>query len=150
MLRHLALGTLALSLVACHEKNRSTDTWSRTLVSPHDRVAFLCAYTLCVTTPADAAFHIEFHDNSGGFVPGPDDFEIHAVLRMTPDETSRWSRGCKAERVEVRPEWLDVVLKEQPTWQPKSTPDVYRCGQETRVIHVKEGLVIRSLSTMGG
>ncbi len=137
-----------LMLLACDEKTRTTDTHSRTLKSARARADFLCGYVLCPTRPLDAAFHIVFQDNSHGLLPGPSDGETNAVVKVSPDDTELWARGCTAKASEARPEWAREVLKERPEWAPKSAPDTYDCGfGQTRVIHVKEGVVLVQVET---
>jgi hypothetical protein len=132
---------LALLLAACTEKSRSTDTRSTSLPTAKERVAFFCDYVLCPTRPDDVAFHLVYRDNSGGFIPGPDDATIHAVLKVPAADLAQWSRGCFPGGADARPAWLADVLK-GTGWSPKTAPDIARCGAQTRVIHVKEGLVI--------
>lgn len=132
---------LALLATACTEKSRSTDTRSTSLPTAKERVAFFCDYVLCPTRPDDAAFHLVYRDNSRGFIPGPDDADIHAVLKVPAADIARWSKGCEPAGVEARPAWLKEVLK-GTGWTPTTAPDTVRCGQQTRVIHVKDGLVI--------
>lgn len=138
-------GALWLLLLAgCPaEKTRTTDTRSRTLPTAKERTAFLCGYLVCPTTPSDAAFHVMFQDNSGGMVPGPSDFTIRAMVKVTPDETELWVRGCTQAQLEARPAWVGDLLAERPGWAPKSAPDTYSCGLgRTRLVHVKEGVVL--------
>jgi hypothetical protein len=139
---------LAVALLsACTEKSRSTDTKSTSLSTAKERAAFLCAYALCASPVKDAAFHVVFHDNSGGLLAGPDDSDIRAVVSVEKDDLEKWTRSCTPARVEARPEWLSEIAK-GTTLLPKSAPDGYRCGAELRAIHVKDGLVVRRVSTM--
>lgn len=135
---------LIVFLSACDEKTRSTDTRSKSIAKASARVAFLCDYLMCPSTPEDAAFHVVYRDNSHGLVPGSDDAVIHAVVKVKAEDVARWSMGCERTRVEARPPWLDDVLA-GTGWAPKTLPDTLRCGREERVVHVKEGLIIRSL-----
>lgn len=136
----------ALSCLACEEKSRSTDTRSSALATAKERAAFLCAYALCASPVKDAAFHVVFHDNSRGFVPGPDDAEIRAVLSVEKDDLEKWTRGCSPARVEGRPPWFAEITK-GTSLELTTAPDGYRCGSELRAIHVKDGIVVRSIST---
>jgi len=143
-----AAAVLMLLLAGCPDakvKSRSTTTNSRTLATASERSAFLCGYLVCPTMPSDAVFDIDFHDNSG-FPPGPSDLDLHAVVKMTPDQTELWVRGCTQEQLEARPEWLRPLLTQRPEWAPKSAPDTYTCGfGQKRLVHVKEGLVMVQL-----
>ena len=132
-----------LLVAACSEKTRTTDTKSATLKTPSERSAFLCAYALCPSRPNDAAFHVVFHDNSRGLIGGPSDGETIALVKIEPDQAELWTRGCDQQVLEVRPQWALPLFAERPEWAAKSPPDTYECGaHETRLIHVKEGLVL--------
>lgn len=138
---------LLLALAGCPPtKDRSTNTHSTSISTAAERATFLCAYALCASRVKDAAFHVVFHDNSGGLLAGPDDAEIRAVVSVAPDDLEKWSRGCTEARVEARPEWLEALVA-GTSMRPKTAPDGYRCGAELRGIHVKDGLVVRHLST---
>lgn len=136
----------ALLCAGCEEKSRSTDTRSSSLATAKERASFLCAYALCASPVKDAAFHVVFHDNSRGFVPGPDDAKIEAVLSIDKDDLEKWTRGCSPARVEGRPPWFAEITK-GTSFSITTAPDGYRCGAELRAIHVKDGLVVRSIST---
>jgi len=132
---------VALLLAGCAEKSRTTDTRSTSLPTAKERVAFFCDYVLCPTRPDDAAFHLVYQDNSRGLVPGPDDATIHAVLKVPVADIAQWSKSCVPGGADARPPWLAEVLK-GTGWVPKTAPDFVRCGNQLRVIHVKDGLVI--------
>lgn len=138
---------LFVTALGCNEKNRSTDTSSRTLSTPQERSRFLCAYALCASPVKDAAFHVVFHDNSGGLLAGPDDADIRAVVLVEKDDLEKWSRGCTPARVEAKPAWLEEIAK-GTALVPRSAPDGYRCGTELRGVHVRDGLVVRRVSSM--
>lgn len=142
-----AVLVLLLALLGCSEKSRSTDTWSKSLSTPKERARFLCAYALCASPVKDAAFHVVFHDNSSGLLAGPDDADIRAVVLVEKDDLEKWSRGCTPARVEAKPPWLEELAKGTPLL-PKTAPDGYRCGDERRAVHVKDGLVVRHVSTL--
>ncbi len=132
-----------LLLAACTEKTRTTDTRSTTFKTSRERSAFLCAYALCPTEPRDAAFHVVFHDNSHGLLAGPSEGETSALVKIAPADAELWTRGCEPRVLDVRPQWAVALLAERPEWAAKSPPDTWACGvNETRLIHVKEGLVL--------
>ncbi len=137
-----AFAVVALLLAACPPSSRTTDTRSDRLASPKDRVAFLCEYTLCPTTPSDAAFHIVVRDASRGFLAGPGDVDVTAVVKVKPDDMPRWVAGCAARRGDMKPPWLEGLLKERG-WKVTTAPDFAQCGAESRLLHVKDGLVVR-------
>jgi hypothetical protein len=105
---------------------------SASLASAKDRVDHLCTVTLCPTQPQDAAWEVVSAT------------ELRAVVKVSPDDTDRWSRGCIDRRFDARPPWLPKVLAERG-WKATSIPDSVQCGAERRLLHVKDGLVVRWL-----
>lgn len=138
---------LVLVLACCSDKkSRTTDTHSTSLATAKERVAFLCSYTLCPSPVRDAAFHVVYQDNSGGLVSGADDAVIHAVAAISKADVDKWSRGCIETPVPARPDWLDAMI-DGTTFSPTTAPHGLRCGDELRGVHVKDGLVVRSIET---
>jgi len=86
----IGAGRLARSVLTVDEhESRTTDTKSTQLNTSAERVAFLSRYFKLRTPVNDAAFHIVFHDNSGG-LPGPSDWSIAAVVKVTPADGPTW------------------------------------------------------------
>ena len=89
---------LSLLLTACSlfstapaQADRTTNTQSSDLATEAERLDFLAQYVV-LKSPVDAAeFHIVYHDNSGGFVPGPSDWDIRAVMHVT--DVVAWTEG---------------------------------------------------------
>jgi hypothetical protein len=128
---------LALVLGACPKSSGESGEGKRSTAFPtaKERVAYLCDYAICPSPPLDAAWHI---------YPGNEGTIVHAVVKIDVNDVHRWSMGCDNLTVETRPKWLSEVIG--PTgWKLKSIPDTWRCAGEKRVIHVKEGIVIRAL-----
>lgn len=131
--RMVPLGSLCCVLLACEERAVAPATaGSAALRTAGERVAQLCDVTLCPTRPLDAAFLAD-GDGAGGLV---------AVVKVPPDDVSQWSRGCTSARFDVRPRWSLPLLAERG-WKVAAAPDPWRCGPEERLIHVKEGVVVR-------
>ncbi len=132
------LAALALLLAGCPKASAELEHRSTSLRTAKERAAFLCDYALCPTLPQDAAFHIY----PGG--EGAEGTVVHAIVKIDVNDVPRWSMGCDDFNVEVKPKWVNEVIG--PTgWKLKTQPDAWRCAGERRVIHVKEGLVIRAL-----
>jgi hypothetical protein len=85
-------GVLVMAwLLSSHDQpSRTTDTRSDTLPTPAARVEFLARYLKLRAPVTDAAFHVVWHDNSGGGVPGPSDWSIVAALRVSPADAKAW------------------------------------------------------------
>lgn len=139
-MRALGCSAALLVLAACPRSSPGVERRSTEFPTAKARVDFLCGWALCPTRPLDAAFHLSPHAEGGTVV--------HAVLKVPPAELSPWWRGCDGFTVEARPAWLPEVLQ-GTGWQPRSIPDTYRCGGEKRVVHAREGLVIRALLHTG-
>ncbi|MDR0221385.1 MAG: hypothetical protein LBI54_08295, partial [Lachnospiraceae bacterium] len=62
------------------QKNLTTDTWSNSFASKEEKRSFLAEYLVAPSEILDAEYHIVYHDNSTGRVPGPSDWDIRAAL----------------------------------------------------------------------
>ena len=134
-----------LAVAGCKGNGKSTDTRSSMLKDPALKVKFLDEYAMGPTTPLAAEFHIVYHDNSGGLIPGSDDYEIIAAVKVKPDDVSRWSEGCESIRTDPRPSWAKELVEGLPEFATHSPPDTVRCGREERLIHVKDAVIFRHL-----
>ena len=141
----MRLAWVLLLLTACKDNGRSTDTRSSTLENARLRVKFLDEYAMGPTTPLDAEFHLVYHDNSGGIIPGSDDYDIRAVVKVPPDAVSKWADGCQGARIEARPQWAKDLVGDRKEWQATAAPDTLRCGREERIIFVHDGIIFRHL-----
>jgi hypothetical protein len=147
-MRGAVLVALLLGM-GCKSGTRTTDTRSSSITSKELKLAFLKDYMGSPTAVEDVEFHIVVHDNSGGMLSGPSDSDLRAAVRVKPDHVAKWAESCEAARLEVRPSWVDPMLKGKTGWEVKSQPDTYRCGREERVIHVREGVIFRRIATEG-
>jgi hypothetical protein len=89
----LAVGALlALTCLPACERSRTTHTSSESLATSDERIAFLGRYVDLRTPVRDAAFHIDYQDNSGGFlsVPGPSDWTIWTGMLLPHGALSSW------------------------------------------------------------
>ena len=143
------MALLVLAAACKSNGTRTTDTRSTNIKSKELKLAFLKDYMSGPTVPLDAEFHILFHDNSGSLLSGGSDYDFQAVIRVTPDQTFKWADGCTRYRLEAFPPWAEPLLRGKDGWEINSQPDTFRCGQEERVIHVKEGVIFRRLRSEG-
>ena len=88
------------------EPDRTTNTWSSSFRSREEKLAFLCGYMTMPSEVIDAEYHIVYHDNSGGLIPGPSDWDIRVVLKVAPEDTYRWTDGMKR----LVPDQIDIDL----------------------------------------
>lgn len=125
---------LALLLLTACTKDRQPEARSTSFKTAKERIAFLRDYVACPGEPKDAVWHV---------FPVDEGTVVHAVVKVDPADVHLWSMGCGNFGHEARPKWLGELLK--PTgWKVSTIPDTWSCGFEKRVIHVKEGIVIRS------
>ncbi len=111
----------------------TTDTDSQTLPDKEERLEFLARYLRLKSPIADAEFVIRYHDNSGGAIPGPSDWDIQAVLQVDSD-IEPWRKAwapCADDPQNIPPQfdvtWADDLLRRRPHWQNlKSSPRCYR------------------------
>jgi hypothetical protein len=92
------------------------------------RTRAFCALTMCPTTPEDVLFQVVGS-------------ELRAVLRLPAPDVAAWARHCTPASLEVRPSWFGSLTKGSG-WVPTTAPDRVRCGSQSRVIHVKDRLVV--------
>ena len=140
---------IGLLLLDCKSGTRTTDTKSRSIKSKDLKLAFLKDYMGSPTPLQDAEFHIVVHDNSGGMLAGPSDSDFQVAVKIKPDQVPKWTEGCEATRLDVRPAWVDPILSGKDGWNVSAQPDTYKCGREERVIHVHEGVIFRRIVTEG-
>ncbi len=74
--------------------SRTTDTHSRDLATEAEQLDFLAQYVTLKSAVSATEFHIVYHDNSNGLVPGPSDWDIRAVMRV--DDVGAWVEGKEA------------------------------------------------------
>ena len=107
--------------------NLTTDTQSSQFTTETAKLAFLQRY-LKLATPVQAAeFHIIYHDNSGGFVPGPSDWNIRVLLKVAPADIDRWTTGMQpAPSDQFDLTWAKAFAAQHPAWTMTSEPEIYQ------------------------
>ena len=107
--------------------NLTTDTQSSQFTTETAKLAFLQRY-LKLATPVQAAeFHIIYHDNSGGFVPGPSDWDIRVLLKVAPADIVQWTTGMQptpTDQIDLA--WAKAFAAQHPTWTMTSEPEIYQ------------------------
>lgn len=100
----------------------TTDTDSRSLPDPKQRLDFLARY-LRKSPVTDAEFTIRYHDSSGGSVPGPSDYNIRAAMQIA-DYGAAWHAGWEACTGDLAalPAWARSLLDSRPAWRAPSAP----------------------------
>lgn len=111
-------------------RSLTTDTDSRALPDVAQRLAFLARYLRFKSPVSDAEYIIHYHDNSGGSIPGPSDWDIRAVLQVA-DDGAAWHAGwepCPASAApDAVPDWARDLLDRRPPWKAaRASPRCYR------------------------
>src|SRR6266404_371403 len=117
----------------CSRRSRTTDTRSTQFSSEHEKVRFLANYLKLKSEVEAAEFHIRYQDNSGGWVPGPSDWDIQAVMRVRPEDLNRWTEemsivgadSCEGNVFDCWPNWGYSLLPDDPKWQVDSKPTIF-------------------------
>ena len=138
------IGLAILVLAACSgpTSDRSTDTRSVDLSTEAEQIEFLGRYVNLKSAVSETEFHIVYHDNSGGLVPGPSDWDIRAV--MVVDDVAPWIDGKTA--VETADfSWADSIVTEG--LRPSSQPRYYTNSTTAIAVYEPESIIFFRSST---
>ncbi|HEV3191562.1 MAG TPA: hypothetical protein VGY54_13730 [Polyangiaceae bacterium] len=124
---------------AADSASMTTHTRSDSLPTPEERVSFLGRYLHLRSPLHDAAFVIDYHDNSTGLVPGPSDWRVWAGMQLPPGAMSSWlqeTRPC-----EQKPDLeLDAIVP--ATWKVSSEGRCLERGGTTLIAHTPEDILV--------
>ncbi len=148
-MRVLAVVTVGLAvsmaLAACRgAPSLTTNTRSETLPTAEERVAFLGRYLRLRSAVRDAAFAIDYHDNSTGLLPGPSDWNIWAAMLLPQGAMSSWlgeTRPCEQDPKSD----LDKIVP--ATWKVSSPARCLHRDGSTLLVHDPEDVLIFFAST---
>jgi hypothetical protein len=117
----------------------TTHTRSESLATPDERVLFVARYLRLRSPVSDAAFDIDFHDNSTGLVPGPSDWSVWVGLRLPPGAMPSWLEETHA--CEQKPTLeLDKILPE--IWKVSSEGRCLQRDGSTLIVHAPEDVLV--------
>jgi len=113
-LRQLECFLLVLVLISGCGEDRSgppsTDTDSSAFASLSEKVDFLNQYVAFRRTYESLDFDISYHNNGGGMVPGPSEWDIRLVATVPADELNEWIPADVEPMGEAEDSrWLDSV-----------------------------------------
>ncbi len=144
MLRAVFIIAFAFLAAGAALADRSANTASSQFASDAEKVAFLQRY-LKPRSPIEATeFHIVFHDNSGGLVPGPSDWTILAAIKIDPADIPRWTANRQpADAATMDPTRWKGILPSDGRWALQSSPRAYRSGADTvLLVYEREGIIL--------
>jgi hypothetical protein len=150
------LAVLLLSaLAACGARggastSLTTDTRSAQFATDAEKIAFLRRYVTLYSQVEATEFHIVYHDNSGGRVPGPSDWDMRVALKVAPGGVPAWTSGLREiDAAGADLSWsADLALGDQ-RWAHTSRPRVYERtnGGVLVAAFVPEGIVLKRIWT---
>ena len=114
MIRPLVAVALSVSVAAgCRPSDSddvglTTDTRSSSIADEQAQIDFLDRYVKLPSPVIETEFHIVYHDNSVGRIPGPSDWSIEFAVRVDPDDTELWTDGISPE--EEPADWDEGLL----------------------------------------
>jgi hypothetical protein len=145
-IRKGVLVAVVLCLAACGRtaaSDFSTDTQSSQLSTEAEQIAFLGKYVNLKSAVSQTEFHIIYHDNSGGLVPGPSDWDIQAIMLV--EDIALWTAG-KTQIDTADFTWADSLLTEP--LRPASQPTYYTNQTTTLAVFEPEQIIyLRSTTT---
>jgi hypothetical protein len=127
-------------------RSMSTDTHSKQFATDADKIQFLKRYLSLPTAVEATEFHVVYHDNSGGGIPGPSDWDIQAVLKVAPQDLSAWTQNAKETFAKQDLAW-GYSLAQQRGWKLQSEPKIYTASGKIIAIFEKERLIFKRLTT---
>ena len=139
------------ALIGCGTKNRSTDTHSRTFSTDEEKIEFLKRYVTLYSPVKATEFHIVYHDNSTGSVPGPSDWNMKRALLVEPENIQAWLvdfEEVSKDHCDVS--WASEMLSNESRWNRTSMPRCYQRSKDPRVIlsvYEPEGILLKQMTS---
>lgn len=138
-------------LVARQPPSLTTDTRSRDLAEA-DKVPFLARYLKLRSSVEAAEFHIVYHDNGGGLVPAPSDWDVRAVMKVAPGDIAAWTADVApptspdSTAYGYAPSdlgWIYELLPKTDRWKTTSKPKIYTRSATTVIVFEPEAIVCK-------
>ena len=147
---YILLLLISILYIGCGAKDRSTDTRSKTFTTDEQKIDFLKKYVRLYSSVKATEFHIIFHDNSTGLVPGPSDWDIKVALLIESADIYKWLTEFTEltdEQCEIT--WVSEILPEEPRWNRASKPQFYkRSGKNVELtVYEKEGILLKRIQS---
>lgn len=132
-------------------ENKTTNTWSTSFDNQLDKVDFLKQYLICPSEVFDTEYHIEYHDNSRGLIPGPSDWDIIVAVKVNTNDIPLWVDDmAEISHEQINTKWWDDLQLENENWDLSSQPVCYKRANSSSYIAVydKAGIILKYVSTM--
>jgi hypothetical protein len=124
----------------------TTHKRSSDMSSNAEKIAFLSRYLSAKSSIEAAEFVIEYQDNSGGWVPGPSDWDIQAAMKMQPRDTTLWAEGLDRVLSDDNDlSWGMRLLPQSEVWRIESKPQIFASPNRdvTVATFEPEGIVLK-------
>ena len=149
---------LLVGLVACGTSGArgvtsaslTTDTQSAQFATDAEKITFLRRYITLFSAVQATEFHIVYHNNAGGAVPSPSDWDMRVALKVAPADVSAWTDGLQEiDGAGVDLSWGTDLLPDASRWAHTSPPRVYeRAGGGVIVaMFASEGVILKHIWT---
>jgi hypothetical protein len=128
----------------------TTDTHSAQFATDAEKIAFLGRYITLYSAVETTEFHIVYHDNAGGAVPGPSDWDMRVAVKVAPAEVSAWTSGLQEiEGASADLSWGTDLLPDTSRWARTSQPRIFqRAGGGVIVAaFASEGVILKHIWT---
>jgi hypothetical protein len=128
----------------------TTDTHSAQFATDAEKITFLRRYTKLYSAVETTEFHLIYHDNAGGAVPGPSDWDMPVALKVAPADVSAWTDGLQEiDGAGVDLSWGTDLLPDASRWARTSPPRVYERAGEGVIVatFASEGVILKHIWT---
>lgn len=93
--RLLFIVTMMTILSCSSELSLTTNTHSSSFQKIEEKIDFLNKYINIESSYAELDYHIIYHDNSAGLVPGPSDWNIMIKATIKPLDIQNWVKDAQ-------------------------------------------------------
>ena len=149
---------LLVSLAACGipsaggktSASLTTDTRSTQFATDAEKIAFVHRYITLYSAVEATEFHIIYHDNAGGAVPGPSDWDMRVALKVAPADILAWTSGLQeTEGAGADLSWGIDLLPDTSRWARTSPPRVYERASGGVIVaaFASEGVILKHMWT---
>jgi hypothetical protein len=149
---------LLVALVACGlpsaggktSASLTTDTRSAQFANEAEKIAFLHRYITLYSGVETTEFHIVYHDNADGAVPGPSDWDMRIALKVAPADIPAWTNGLQdIDGAAADLSWGAGLLPDTARWARTSQPRVYgrASGGVIVAAFASEGIILKHMWT---